>query len=142
MNTAKSGQGYPFSYAWVRFLQPRRGYPTVAVGARDCLKSRNISQIVARSHHHVPGLIVVHVGCGERSEPQRSRKASTDAVPAGHLILRWPSGISVPIRNNLPRGSHRGTMFVYSRILRQFLTPGATIGPPFQGAESLVPARN
>jgi hypothetical protein len=44
--------------------------------------------------HQLPGLIVAHVGCGERSEPHRSRKASTDAVPTGHRILRWPSGIS------------------------------------------------
>ena len=52
------------------------------------LQNSRIDQNRATMARLAPLELPAHVGCGERSEPHRSRKASTDAVPAGHRILR------------------------------------------------------
>jgi hypothetical protein len=44
------------------------------------------------------------VGCGERSEPHRSRKTSIDAVPPGHRILR-ELALAVLVGTGVPAGA-------------------------------------
>jgi hypothetical protein len=53
-----------------------------------------------------------------RERPRLMRFPLVTASYAGHQESQ------VPIRDNLPHGSNRGTILVHSRILRQFLSAG------------------